>query len=249
MPKMHKEEELTASTAPVVDNKLVSDLIEAVNRSKSINSDGEWWLDTLKAGGRVRALLAKAGQDESCKWRVALRMYQKTHADLVALRQRVEDTVIVAKTDVDEGGGITAYHFKTGAIHRLLAEARQGDGPESAESNYVRNAAATAAPVEHSDETLSANETHTDTISRQEAIKVAKLPCICRSTECAPTCYVGYLCGRIIGRLKELPAIDSAKSARAAAEEICKYLNAFTPLSPGEPLIRIFEDVIQRHCR
>lgn len=44
---------------------------------------------------------------------------------LRALRQQVEDTIAVAKTENDDDGFITAYHFKTGAIHRLLAEARK----------------------------------------------------------------------------------------------------------------------------
>lgn len=47
------------------------------------------------------------------------------HADLLALRQQVEDTIAVAQTDEDGDGFITAYHFKTGAIHRLLAEVRK----------------------------------------------------------------------------------------------------------------------------
>jgi hypothetical protein len=44
---------------------------------------------------------------------------------LLALRQQVENTILVAQTDADEEGWITAYHFKTGAIHRLLAKARE----------------------------------------------------------------------------------------------------------------------------
>jgi hypothetical protein len=43
------------------------------------------------------------------------------------LRQQVEDTIAVAQTDECKDGFITAYHFQTGAIHRLLAMARQGD--------------------------------------------------------------------------------------------------------------------------
>jgi hypothetical protein len=129
------------------DVRLIADIVEAVNRSKSINEDGEWWLDTLKAKARVRELLAQAKSDDGCKWRVALRMYQKTHDDLVALRQQVEDTIIVARTDVDAEDSITAYHFKTGAIHRLLAEARKGDGPDTPESREVREAAAPASPA------------------------------------------------------------------------------------------------------
>lgn len=80
--------------------------------------------------------------DSEQKWRVALRMFQKTHDNLAALRQQVEDTVIVAKTDTDDEGSITAYHFKTGAIHRLLAEARKGDGPATPDSEFLRTAAA-----------------------------------------------------------------------------------------------------------
>jgi hypothetical protein len=45
---------------------------------------------------------------------------------LRALRQQVEDTIAVAETESDGEGFIKAYHFKTGAIHRLLALARQG---------------------------------------------------------------------------------------------------------------------------
>jgi len=48
--------------------------------------------------------------------------------DLHALRQQVEDTIAVAETETDADGFISAYHFKTGAIHRLLAMARKGDG-------------------------------------------------------------------------------------------------------------------------
>lgn len=44
---------------------------------------------------------------------------------LYALRQQVEDTIAVAQTETDADGFISAYHFKTGAIHRLLAEARK----------------------------------------------------------------------------------------------------------------------------
>lgn len=46
--------------------------------------------------------------------------------NLLALRQQVEDTIAVAQTE-EQHGFITAYHFQTGAIHRLLAEARKGD--------------------------------------------------------------------------------------------------------------------------
>lgn len=45
-------------------------------------------------------------------------------AELLQLRQQVEDTVGAAQTEADAEGWITAYHFKTGAIHRLLAMAR-----------------------------------------------------------------------------------------------------------------------------
>jgi hypothetical protein len=40
------------------------------------------------------------------------------------LCQAFEDLIAVAKVDVDADGWITAYHFKTGALHRLLGKAR-----------------------------------------------------------------------------------------------------------------------------
>jgi hypothetical protein len=43
---------------------------------------------------------------------------------LTELRQQVEDTIMGAQKDEDSDGWITAYHFKTGAIHRLPAVAR-----------------------------------------------------------------------------------------------------------------------------
>lgn len=80
-------------------------------------------------------------EDGDQKWSVALRMFQKSQAALHALRQQVEDTVLVAQTDTDEEGTITAYHFKTGAIHRLLAKAREGDGPADEGDNAVLRSA------------------------------------------------------------------------------------------------------------
>jgi hypothetical protein len=50
---------------------------------------------------------------------------EKAEKALFELRQQVEHTVIVAETEEDDHGWITAYHFKTGAIHRLLAKARE----------------------------------------------------------------------------------------------------------------------------
>jgi hypothetical protein len=43
---------------------------------------------------------------------------------VLELRQQVEDTIVVAQKDVDAENWIIAYHFKTGAINRLLAKAR-----------------------------------------------------------------------------------------------------------------------------
>jgi hypothetical protein len=40
------------------------------------------------------------------------------------LCQAFEDLIAVATVDVDADGWITAYHFKTGALHRLLGKAR-----------------------------------------------------------------------------------------------------------------------------
>jgi len=51
-------------------------------------------------------------------------------SDLRELRMRVEETIALAQTE-SEDGFITAYHFKTGAIHRLLAEVRKGGGTTS----------------------------------------------------------------------------------------------------------------------
>jgi len=51
-----------------------------------------------------------------------------TQAVMRALGQGIEDLIAVAVTDVDGEGIITAYHFKTGALHRLLGAARQVPG-------------------------------------------------------------------------------------------------------------------------
>lgn len=59
----------------------------------------------------------RAGRIKAEQERDALR------TELLGLRQQVEDTIMVAKTD-SEDGFITAYHFKTGAIHRLLGRVR-----------------------------------------------------------------------------------------------------------------------------
>jgi hypothetical protein len=58
-------------------------------------------------------------------YRDALRDLAACREALLALRQQVEDTVMVAKTDEDAEGFVTAYRFQTGAIHRLLAKARE----------------------------------------------------------------------------------------------------------------------------
>lgn len=44
---------------------------------------------------------------------------------LNVLRQRVEEADRLAEKEEDADGFIVAYHFKTGAWHRLLAEARK----------------------------------------------------------------------------------------------------------------------------
>lgn len=43
------------------------------------------------------------------------------------LCQSFEDLIAVADVDVDSDGFISAYHFKTGALHRLLAKVRTID--------------------------------------------------------------------------------------------------------------------------
>lgn len=65
---------------------------------------------------------------------------EDTKAELRVLRQQIEDTIAVAETESDKDGFISAYHFKTGAIHRLLAEARKGDSHiiREAVSEYER---------------------------------------------------------------------------------------------------------------
>lgn len=53
------------------------------------------------------------------------------------LRMKVEEAVMLAEKEEDREGNVSAYHFKTGSIHRLLAEARKGDSefqPASASS-------------------------------------------------------------------------------------------------------------------
>jgi hypothetical protein len=49
--------------------------------------------------------------------------------ELAILKRLVEETIMVAKTDEDADGFISAYHFQTGAIHRLLAAVRTGNYP------------------------------------------------------------------------------------------------------------------------
>ena len=44
--------------------------------------------------------------------------------ELAELKMRVQETIACARTDSDADGFITAYHFKTGAIHRLLKDVR-----------------------------------------------------------------------------------------------------------------------------
>jgi hypothetical protein len=46
-------------------------------------------------------------------------------ASRAELAQDIEDLLLVATTDEDAEGFVTAYHFKTGALHRLLGKARQ----------------------------------------------------------------------------------------------------------------------------
>jgi hypothetical protein len=48
-----------------------------------------------------------------------------TQAALKELAQGIEDLIAVATKDEDGDGFVTAYHFKTGAMHRLLGRARQ----------------------------------------------------------------------------------------------------------------------------
>lgn len=74
--------------------------------------------DVLKWATKAQAptVEALAAQTRAC---------EAAQVELKSLKQQVEDTVLVAVTDSDEEGFITAYHFKTGAIHRLLAKARQ----------------------------------------------------------------------------------------------------------------------------
>jgi hypothetical protein len=42
--------------------------------------------------------------------------------------QDFEDLLVVATKDVDADGFVSAYHFKTGAIHRMLGKVRQRYG-------------------------------------------------------------------------------------------------------------------------
>lgn len=49
--------------------------------------------------------------------------------ELAMLKRLVEETIMVAKTDEDGDGFTSAYHFQTGAIHRLLAAVRTGNYP------------------------------------------------------------------------------------------------------------------------
>lgn len=46
---------------------------------------------------------------------------------------------------------------------------------------------------------------------------------------------------------QHVPSASSSTSARAAAEEIAKYIEASTPLLPGGELVRTFENIIRHH--
>jgi len=43
------------------------------------------------------------------------------------LRDHIQMTIHLGETDQDDDGFISAYHFKTGAIHRLLFQAQRDD--------------------------------------------------------------------------------------------------------------------------
>lgn len=57
-----------------------------------------------------------------------LRVLVERARELAMLKQLVEETILVAKKD-DDGEWVTAYHFQTGAIHRLLAAIRSNNYP------------------------------------------------------------------------------------------------------------------------
>jgi hypothetical protein len=81
------------------------------------------------------------------------------------LRQQIEMAIALGQTDVDDEGHISAYHFKTGALHRLLAEARKGDGPALPAPTPAREAGLTAALIpflRYANELLWSNRDVTD---------------------------------------------------------------------------------------
>lgn len=193
-------------------------IVDAVWRLVSRYDDGEIWLDTLKAQARVRKLLATSIQEDGeVKWRVALRMFQKTHDDLVSLRQRVEDTILVAQTDVDAEESITAYHFKTGAIHRLLAEARKGYGTVTPDEELVY---ATPVPVAPVDAAPSRNERAVEIVEAWEANNGLILLCDHKSD----------LAHRIATAISAAP--DAEGMRRACVEKLRESLKDTTFGSP-----------------
>ena len=121
--------EIEARLARCLDNKNQSRLTEA---SILIAEDIPTLIRDWKAMRAENELLRwdkHAGQDLIDAARSGRELILENAAlrkQLNALRQQVEDTILVAKTDEDANGFISAYHFQTGAIHRLLAEARQG---------------------------------------------------------------------------------------------------------------------------
>jgi len=117
-----------------VDNNLERDAIcvcEASNQTEDCGEANTYFI--ANAPTDISALLAShkalEAEVESLREQLQERDAKPAPTDaLRELRQQVEDTIAVARTEADGSGFITAYHFQTGAIHRLLAKAREGNG-------------------------------------------------------------------------------------------------------------------------
>ncbi len=79
-------------------------------------------LDETKAEKNSAVIQLSNAKDTIGGMRTALEGKDKA---IHTLAQGFEDLLLVATTDTDDEGFITAYHFNTGALHRLLAIARQ----------------------------------------------------------------------------------------------------------------------------
>jgi hypothetical protein len=74
-------------------------------------------------------LCRECGQYSEIPHRTERDCYHAARIIIHELAQGIEDLLAVAIVDEDVEGYVTAYHFKTGALHKLLGKAR-GYAPE-----------------------------------------------------------------------------------------------------------------------